>query len=108
MCVCVSSDNASNVRLMRDLLQESRPDLLYTGCQAHCLNLLLKDLANDVPVLEKILEILKWVGNNAVAELRLHTPPLPQPPVPNDTRYFPSDVLSSTVLSPPLQMELQV
>ncbi len=85
--VSVGTDNASNVRLMRDLLHEKRPDLLYVGCQAHWLNLLLKDLANDVTILEKILEILKWVSNNCVAELRLSQPPIPLPPVPNETRW---------------------
>jgi hypothetical protein len=53
--VCVATDNASNVKSMREQLHAEKPLLMYIGCQAHWLNLLLCDLASESVILTYIV-----------------------------------------------------
>ena len=52
--IAVATDSASNMKRMKELVQERRSDLLYVPCMAHWMNLAAKDIAEDNPVLEKV------------------------------------------------------
>lgn len=40
------TDNAANYKLAGTLLNVKYPNILWTPCAAHCLNLILKDIAS--------------------------------------------------------------
>ena len=57
------TDNASNMKAARDIVETKRPEILCYGCQAHQLNLLSKDLYKDAPkekIIDEVIGVLKW------------------------------------------------
>lgn len=85
--IAVASDSASNMKRMRDLVQEKRPDLLYIPCMAHWLNLAAKDIAEDSTIIEKVTLVLKWFRNNHKAHAALRAKRMDVPPTACDTRW---------------------
>jgi hypothetical protein len=50
----VITDNAANMKLAWRLLKDKYPTLITYGCQAHGLNLLIRDIIN-LPLIKKVL-----------------------------------------------------
>ncbi|XP_020988556.2 uncharacterized protein LOC107458126 [Arachis duranensis] len=53
--VQVVTDNGSNYVLAGKLLMEKRPNLFWTPCAAHCLNLMLEDIGK-LPLIQKTIK----------------------------------------------------
>ena len=84
------TDNASNMKAARDIVETKRPEILCYGCQAHQLNLLSKDLYKGAPkekIIDKVIGVLKWfrVTHKLLAKLRERG--VPAPPLPTVTRW---------------------
>ena len=86
--VAVCTDNASNMKGLREELRKINPVLAVYGCQAHLLNLLSHDLTRDQqPTLAKVLEIFKFLRNNHQAHALLQNMNIPRPLLPAPTLW---------------------
>lgn len=68
---CVVTDNAFYVSKIRKLLEESKLNVMTSGCSAHILNMLAHDL--EVPnVKDHVVYVVKYFRNNHYASARYH------------------------------------
>ncbi|CAN1267444.1 hypothetical protein LINPERPRIM_LOCUS12826 [Linum perenne] len=73
--VQVVTDNASNYKACGSLIHRKYPNIYWTPCAAHCLNLMLKDIAalehvvKVVEVVVPIIKLLKFVDSDAKPSL---------------------------------------
>ena len=85
--VRIATDNESNMELLKRLLKEQRPDLIYSGCQAHWASLCMKDVVADKGMLATIIDILNYFHNNKAPHAELKLADLPLPPKASETRW---------------------
>ena len=70
----IVTDNAYNMKGMREKMAELFPGVIVVGCHAHLANLLSKDVTErQADVVGRVTSVLKWFKNTHVgsAELRL-------------------------------------
>lgn len=83
---CVT-DNASNMVLMRNLVAVAKPEIVCYGCQAHWVNLLMKDVSEiHGTIMERVVEVFRWLRNTHAALAALRARGLTMPPMPTATR----------------------
>ena len=84
----VVTDGAANMKRMRDIITESRPEILTYHCQPHLLNLLAKDLQKlQQSNVGKIISVLKYFRNKHAALAELSINGVNKPPLPSETRW---------------------
>ena len=62
--MCIVTDNENKMVRMKQLMQIVRPDISYSGCNAHWLNLLSKDLTPP-GVVNHIIQINSFFKNHS-------------------------------------------
>ncbi len=66
---------------------QSSYQVITVGCQTHWTNLLCKDIIKDVSVVDRVLEVIRWFGDNHAAHAGLRSAGIPMPPKPSKTRF---------------------
>ena len=67
--VQVVSNNGSNYMLAGKLLEAKRPNLYWTPCAAHCLDLILEDIGKIPRIaktLERVIQLTGYIYNHGV------------------------------------------
>ena len=84
---CVT-DNAGNVRKMREELEIKRPNIITYGCSAHVLNLLSLDFQKQaLNVKEHVIQICKFFKNNHFAAAQMKSSNAKKMVLPQDVRW---------------------
>ena len=82
------TDGASNMKRMREIVQQSVPHIVTYHCQPHLLNLLAKDVQKMQQAnIGKILTVLKYLRNKHAANAELDARSMNKPPLPCETRW---------------------
>ena len=68
----VVSDNGSNYVLAKKLLEAKMPNLYWTPCVTHCINLILKDIGKIPRIaktLERVIQLTGYIYNHGVCKI---------------------------------------
>lgn len=90
-CVLVVTDNAANCKKAGQLIEERYPHITWTGCLAHCMDLMLKDIGQlgwVAPLITDVKQVFTFIRKHSqpLALYRKHNPNLALI-TPGDTRF---------------------
>ncbi|KAG6585079.1 uncharacterized protein IUM83_08425 [Phytophthora cinnamomi] len=105
--IAVVSDNAANMKKAGRLVEEKHPNVVFNGCSAHAVNLLLKDMFKIelfAQVLKKAVNLVKFVRARHLllgrlrAMRRQHPSRTGELSVPVSTRWYAQEKCIKSVL----------